>query len=61
MNLDLLTADAAQFRQAIEDMQYKFYRTVRAAKPDKPLSYFEALYPAEQVRQFERRYVSESK
>lgn len=56
-----LELDAAHFYRLIDDMQYGFYRRARAARPNAPLSRFEALWPADQVRIFELRYQREAR
>lgn len=59
--IDLENADAAKFAQLIEDMQYRAFKLARIVKPDKPLSYFEAGWPMEQLIRFENRYRREAK
>lgn len=59
--VDLENANAEQMWRVIEDMQYRSYALVRSIRPDKPLSYFEAGWPMEQVIAFENRYKREAK
>lgn len=59
--IDLQAADAAKFAQLIEDMQYGFYRRLRAQRPDKPRSYYTPMWPEAQVIRFELRYAREAK
>lgn len=59
--IDLENADAARFGEILEDMQYAMYRRARAARPDAPLSRFEAVWKPEQVRTFELRFQREAR
>lgn len=60
--IDLESADAARFGEVLEDMQYRFYRVARAARPDAPLSRFEPICrSADQLQRFELRFQREAR